>query len=91
MCWLKNGGWTVSLTGRTCHSIGIDKCHEMYINKDSKEYVTRPSADNLYRKAIFVPIRAKAIKELESQFSPEKVIIETDIFIVTVYLTKNLN
>ena len=76
---LKNGGWTVSLTGRTCHSIGIDECHEMCINKDSKEYVTRPSADNLDRKAIFMPIRAKAIKELESQVSPEKVIIGTDI------------
>ena len=53
---LKNGGWTVSLTGRTCHSIGIDECHEMCINKDSKENVTRPSVDNLDRKAIFMPI-----------------------------------
>ena len=33
---LKNGGWTVSLTGRTCHSIGIDECHEMCIKSNQR-------------------------------------------------------
>jgi len=69
---LKQGGWTVSLTGRVCHSVGIDECHEMCINKDSKEYVMRPSSDNLDRKAIFMPIRAKAMKEFELQLYPEQ-------------------
>ena len=36
---LKQGGWTVSLTGRPCHSVGIYECHKMCINKDCKKYI----------------------------------------------------
>ncbi len=81
---LKAGGWTVSLTGRTCHSIGIDECHEMCINKDGKEYVTRPSADNLDCKAIFMPIRAKAMKGFETQLYTEQSIADKKD-ILTIY------
>jgi len=72
LTFLEDGGWIVSLTGRPCHCVGLDECHEMCINKDGKAYVTRPSSDNLERKAIFMPIRAKAMKQLESQLYPEK-------------------
>ena len=69
---LKQGGWTVSLTGRPCHSVGIDECHEMCINKDCKKYVIHPTADSIERKAIFMPIRAKAMKDIEKQLYPEQ-------------------
>ena len=32
----KDGGFVVSLRGRTCHSIGVDEAYEMYINKHCK-------------------------------------------------------
>ena len=39
----------------------------MCINKDCKENITRPSAECMNRIASFLPIRAKAIKNLGSQ------------------------
>ncbi len=59
---LKKRRFTVSILGRACHSIGIDKGHEMCINKDCKEYITRPSAEHMSRLASLLPTRAKAIK-----------------------------
>lgn len=56
---LKRGGFTVSILGRPCHSIAVDKAHEMC---ECKEYVTRPSADYINRTALFLPIRAQAMK-----------------------------
>lgn len=69
---LQHGGFAVSIKGRPCHSIGIDEAHEMCINRECKEYVTRPSGENMVRTAIFLPIRAKAIKNLEGQLFPEQ-------------------
>ena len=68
---LKSGGFTVSLTGKPCHSIGVDEAHEMCINKDCKEFITRPSADNINRLALYLPIRAEAMKNFEKQLFPE--------------------
>ena len=46
----------------------------MCINKDCKETITRPSAENMSRMAAFLPVRAKALKNLESQiFADSKV------------------
>lgn len=68
---LRNGGFVVSLKGRPCHSVGIDEAHEMCINKDCKECITKPSADYFNRIAQFLPVRSKAMKNLESQIFPE--------------------
>ena len=68
LCHLKKGGFTVSIKGRVGHSVGIDEAHEMCINKECKECITRPSADYINRTAMFLPIRAKAMKNIEKHF-----------------------
>ena len=69
---LGHGGFTVSIRGRSCHSVGIDEAHEMCVNKYCKEYITRPSADYINCMATFLLVRAKAIKNLETQLFPER-------------------
>ena len=64
---LSRSGFSVSILGRTCHSVGVDEAHEMCINKECKEYIIRPSGENMNRTALFLPVRAKAIKNLETQ------------------------
>ena len=60
------------ILGRPCHSIAIDEAHEMCINRECKEFVTRPSADYINRTALFLPIRAKAMKNAEKELFPER-------------------
>ena len=69
---LESGGFTVSIKGRPCHSIGVDEAHEMCINKDCKEFVTRPSAEYMNRIALFLPVRAEALKKFENEIFPDK-------------------
>ena len=64
---LSRGGFSVSILGRTSHSVGVDEAHEMCIHKECKEYIIGPSGENMNRTALFLPIRAKAIKNLETQ------------------------
>ena len=68
----ESGEFTVSLLGRPCHSIGIDEAHEMCINKDCKQYITKPSEDYINRTALFLPVRAEALKNLEKEVFPDK-------------------
>ena len=70
---LESGGFAVSILGRPCHSIGVDEAPEMCVNRECKKYVTRPSADyvNCYT-AIFIPVRAKALKNIKRQVMPQK-------------------
>ena len=63
---LESGGFTLSLKGRPCHNVGVDEAHEMCI-KDCKEYITRPSADYINRTALFIPVRAEAMKNFERE------------------------
>ena len=44
----------------------------MCINRECKEYVTLPSGENMDHTAIFLPLRAKGIKNLEVQLFPEQ-------------------
>lgn len=64
---LTQSSFTVSITGRACHSVGINESHEMCINRECKEYITRPSADYIQCMAQFLQVRAKAMKNIESQ------------------------
>ena len=62
----------MSILGRPCHSIGIDEAHEMCINRDCKEFITKPSGEYINRVARFLPVRRKAMKNMESQIFPHK-------------------
>ena len=44
----------------------------MCINKDCKEFITRPSADYINRTALFIPVRAEAIKKFEGEIFADK-------------------
>ena len=39
---LKQRGFSVSITGRPWHSVGLDEAHEMLIDKDCKQSVVIP-------------------------------------------------
>ena len=82
---LKNGGFTVSIKGRPCHNVAIDKAHEMCINKECKEYITRPSADYINRTAMFLLVPAKAMKNIEAQLFPHQNLTTTSGPIVTIH------
>ena len=84
---LKDGGFVVSLRGRTCHSIGVDEAHEMCINKDCKMCITKPSADYIQRVAKFLPVRSRAIKNFEKQVYTERE--ETDANNIKSLFTKH--
>lgn len=68
---LSKGGFVVSIHGRPCQSVGVDEAHEMCINRECKEYITRPSAEYINHIASFLPIRAKAMRNVEHQLFPE--------------------
>ena len=44
----------------------------MCINKDCKEFITRPSADYINCTALFIPVRAEAIKKFEGEIFADK-------------------
>ena len=88
---LEQGGFTISLKGRPCHSVGVDESHEMCINKDCKEFITRPSEEYMKRTALFIPVRAEAMKTFEREIFPDnKSTSETtvNIFSTTLANTK---
>ena len=69
---LKRGAFTVSILGRACHSVGVDEAHEMCINRECKEFIIRPSADYISRTAASLPVRSKAITNLEQQIFADR-------------------
>ena len=77
---LTQSSFTVSITGRACHSVGIDESHEMCINRECKEYITRPSADYIQCMALFLQVRAKAMKNIESQLFSDQNLAKTQGF-----------
>ena len=66
----KQGGFVVSINGRSWHSVAIDESHEMLINKDCKASVIHPLPDYINRLTQHIPYRSKAIKKLNDQLFP---------------------
>ena len=58
------GGFVVSISGRTWHSVAIDEAHEMKINKECKTSIVRPSRDYINRVAGYIPYRTSCLENL---------------------------
>ena len=67
----KKGCFSVSLTGRPWHSVGIDEAHEMAINKDCKRSIVRPTEDYINRVANYMPYRVKCLENLKKEIFPD--------------------
>lgn len=70
--FFNTGGFSVSLSGRSWHSVAIDEAHEMKINKECKTSIVRPSKDYISRVAGYIPYRAKCLENMREQLFPEE-------------------
>ena len=81
----RHGAFVVSVTGRPCHSVGIDESHELLINKDCKQSIIHPLPDYINRMVQHLTYRSKAIKNIQSQLFPSTPDNKTN---TTAYTTK---
>ena len=66
------GGFVVSLSGRSWHSVALDEAHEMKITKECKTSIVRPSKDYISRVAGYIPYRAKCLENFREKLFPEE-------------------
>ncbi len=64
---LKRGGFSVSITGRPWHSVGLDEAHEMLINKDCKQSVIHPTKEFVSRQSLYFPFRSAVLHNIKQQ------------------------
>ncbi len=67
-----SGGFSVSVTGRSWHSVAIDEAHKMLINKDCKLAVVHPTKEFVSRVSLYFPYRSKVQHNLKKQLYPTK-------------------
>ena len=70
--YFKSGGFVLSITGNTLHSVALDECHEMLINKHVKQSIVRPTKDYISRITQYIPYRMKSAENFKSQIFPVK-------------------
>ena len=64
---LKQGGFSVSITGRPWHSVGLDEAHEMLINKDCKQLVVHPTKEFVNRQSLYFAFRSAVLHNTKRQ------------------------
>ena len=57
----------MSLSGKQCHSVGIDKAHEMLINKHTKQAIVRPSKEYIDRISKYIPHWMKQLDKFKAE------------------------
>ena len=62
-----NGGFSISITGRPWHSVGIDEAHEMLINKDCKLAVVHPNKEFITRVSLYFPFHSKVLHNIKKK------------------------
>lgn len=67
LSFFSEGGFSVSITGRPWHSVGIDESHEMLINKDCKLAVVHPTKEFVSQVSLYFPFRSKVLHNLKKQ------------------------
>ena len=70
--YFRSGGFVLSITGNTLHSVALDECHEMLINKHVKQSIVRPTKDYISRITQYIPYRVKSAENFKSQIFPIK-------------------
>ena len=60
-------GFSVSISGRSWHSVAIDEANEMLVNKDCKQAVVRPTKEFVNRMALYFPFRSKILHNIKQQ------------------------
>ena len=65
--FFEKGGFTVSLSGRQYHSVGLAEAHEMLINKHTKEAIVRLSKEYVNRMAKYIPHRMKQLDKFKAE------------------------
>jgi hypothetical protein len=63
--FMRNGGFTISLSGTPYASVALDEAHEMTINKDMKSVITDTHEDYIVAKSEYLPFRALLQKALD--------------------------
>ena len=67
---LQQGGFVISLKGRSGHSVGLDEGHETLINKDVKMALHKPEPLLMDKMAMYLPYRAMSQDKLRDQVLP---------------------
>ena len=62
---LKQGGFSVSITGRPWHSVGLDEAHEILINKDCKQSVVHPTKEFVSQQSLYFAFRSAVLHNTE--------------------------
>ncbi|XP_035680555.1 uncharacterized protein LOC118418656 isoform X2 [Branchiostoma floridae] len=65
--YFQEGGFVTSINSVNYSNVALDESHEMLINRDTKEVITGPNKFVIEDLVLFLPYRAKLIKQVKKQ------------------------